>query len=87
MTLRRRSGSRGKGEAATSGLMGLSAGEGTWLRSVSIGTSLLQKHMFSEYALLLALVVIILIGTLTTLGNVLNQKLQRIIDQLTQAGG
>lgn len=40
----------------------------------------------AEYALLLALIVIVLVGTLTTLGNVLNQKLQRIIDQLTQAG-
>lgn len=40
----------------------------------------------AEYALLLALIVIVLVGTLTTLGSVLNQKLQRIIDQLTQAG-
>lgn len=40
----------------------------------------------AEYALLLALVVIMLIGTLGTLGQVLNSKLQGIIDQLSQAG-
>lgn len=36
----------------------------------------------AEYALLLALVVITLIGTLTTLGGALNAKLQSIINNL-----
>lgn len=39
----------------------------------------------AEYALVLALVVVILISTLTALGNSLNQKLKGIIDQITNA--
>ncbi len=39
----------------------------------------------AEYALLLALVVIILIGTLAQLGQVLNEKLQGIIANLNDA--
>lgn len=39
----------------------------------------------AEYALLLALVVVILIGTLTQLGQVLNQKLLAIIQNLNSA--
>lgn len=39
----------------------------------------------AEYALLLALVVITLIGTLTTLGSALNAKLQSIINNLNGA--
>lgn len=37
----------------------------------------------AEYALILALVVIILIGTLNNLGSALNDKLRDIIDQIT----
>ncbi len=40
----------------------------------------------AEYALLLALVVIILIGTLTTLGGELNLRLNEIIHDLQNAG-
>lgn len=39
----------------------------------------------AEYSLLLALVVVILIGTLTQLGQALNNKLQAIIDQIRSA--
>lgn len=39
----------------------------------------------TEYALLLALVVVVLIGTLTSLGAALNDKLRDIIDQITNA--
>lgn len=39
----------------------------------------------AEYALLLALVVIILIGALSQLGQALNTKLANIIDSLNQA--
>ncbi|MEW6523097.1 MAG: Flp family type IVb pilin [Bacillota bacterium] len=41
----------------------------------------------AEYALILALVVVVLITTLNSLGSVLNEKLRLIIDQLTQVGG
>lgn len=37
----------------------------------------------AEYALLLALVVVVLIGSLTSLGATLQDKLQGIIDTLT----
>jgi len=37
----------------------------------------------AEYALLLALVVVVLISSLTTLGATLQDKLQNIIDTLT----
>ncbi|RJQ05875.1 MAG: Flp family type IVb pilin [Bacillota bacterium] len=40
----------------------------------------------AEYALLLALVVIVLISSLTTLGATLEDKLQSIIDTLTGVG-
>ena len=40
----------------------------------------------AEYALLLALVVIILIGTLSTLGGELNTRLNEIITNLQNAG-
>jgi Flp pilus assembly pilin Flp len=40
----------------------------------------------AEYALLLALVVIILIGTLSTLGGELNARLFEIITDLQNAG-
>jgi len=40
----------------------------------------------AEYALLLALVVIILISTLSQLGAELNAKLLEIIEQLREAG-
>ena len=40
----------------------------------------------AEYALLLALVVIILIGTLSTLGGELNARLFEIIADLQNAG-
>jgi pilus assembly protein Flp/PilA len=40
----------------------------------------------AEYALLLALVVIILIGTLSTLGGELNLRLNEIITNLQNAG-
>ncbi len=40
----------------------------------------------AEYALLLALVVIILIGTLSTLGGELNTRLNEIISNLQNAG-
>lgn len=40
----------------------------------------------AEYALILALVVIVLISTLTQLGNVLKAKLMEIINQLSSAG-
>lgn len=39
----------------------------------------------AEYALILTLVVVILIGTLTTLGAVLNDKLQDIIQSIQGA--
>ena len=39
----------------------------------------------TEYALLLALVVVVLIGTLTSLGAALNEKLKDIIDQVSGA--
>ncbi|MCL4426522.1 MAG: Flp family type IVb pilin [Firmicutes bacterium] len=39
----------------------------------------------AEYALVLALVVVILISSLTALGNALNQKIKMIIDQITNA--
>ncbi len=39
----------------------------------------------TEYALVLALVVIVLIGTLQSLGTVLTAKLQAITDSLSQA--
>ena len=39
----------------------------------------------AEYALILALVVVILIGTLNSLGSVLDDKLRLIIAQLTGA--
>jgi len=37
----------------------------------------------TEYALVLALVVVALIGTLSALGATLNEKLQMIIDQIS----
>lgn len=40
----------------------------------------------TEYALLLALVVVTLIGTLSALGTVLNDKLGAIIQELGRAG-
>lgn len=40
----------------------------------------------AEYALLLALVVIVLIGTLTGLGDVLNNKINSIISEIGDAG-
>ncbi|MBX5476268.1 MAG: Flp family type IVb pilin [Clostridia bacterium] len=40
----------------------------------------------SEYSLVLALVVIVLIGALSTLGGALNSRLLDIVDQLNQAG-
>ncbi len=40
----------------------------------------------TEYALLLALVVIILIGSLTALGEALRDKLQEIIDKIKASG-
>lgn len=40
----------------------------------------------AEYALLLALVVIVLISSLTSLGATLQDKLQSIIDTLTGVG-
>ncbi len=40
----------------------------------------------AEYALVLTLVVIILISTLSALGNALNSKLRSIIDQINAAG-
>lgn len=40
----------------------------------------------AEYALLLALVVVVLISSLTTLGATLKDKLQGIIDTLTGVG-
>jgi len=40
----------------------------------------------AEYALLLALVVVVLISSLTTLGATLQDKLQGIIDTLTGVG-
>lgn len=40
----------------------------------------------TEYALLLALVVIILIGSLTALGETLRDKLQEIIDKIKASG-
>ncbi len=41
----------------------------------------------TEYALLLALVVVVLISSLSSLGAALRSKLQDIITQLTTAGG
>lgn len=41
----------------------------------------------TEYALVLALVVVILIGTLNELGTTLKMKLQEIIYSLDSAGG
>ena len=40
----------------------------------------------AEYALLLALVVVVLISSLTTLGATLQDKIQDIIDTLTRVG-
>ena len=40
----------------------------------------------AEYALLLALVVVVLISSLTTLGATLQDKIQDIIDSLTGVG-
>ncbi len=40
----------------------------------------------AEYALLLALVVVVLISSLTALGSTLQEKLQGIIDTLTGVG-
>ena len=40
----------------------------------------------TEYALLLALVIIILIGTLTALGDALREKLQMIIEKIRASG-
>jgi len=39
----------------------------------------------AEYALILALVVVMLISTLTALGQTLNHKLQEIINQISNA--
>lgn len=41
---------------------------------------------FPEYALVLALVVVVLIGTLSTLGTTLQGKLSEIIQQVAEAG-
>lgn len=41
----------------------------------------------TEYALLLALVVVVLISSLSSLGAALRARLQDIIAQLTTAGG
>lgn len=51
----------------------------TWARSQGGATT-------AEYALVLALVVIVLIGALSTLGGALNSRLLDIVDQLNQAG-
>jgi len=40
----------------------------------------------TEYALLLALIVVTLIGTLSALGGALDAKLRDIIEQITNAG-
>lgn len=40
----------------------------------------------AEYALVLALVVVVLIGALSTLGGALQNRLLDIVDQLNQAG-
>ncbi len=54
-----------------------------WLRACRAGWLTGQRGATTaEYALLLALVVITLIGTLTTLGGALNAKLQTIINNL-----
>ncbi len=50
-----------------------------WLRRPSGATT-------TEYALVLALVVVILIGTLTALGDALREKLQTIIEKIRASG-
>lgn len=52
------------------------------LRKIAIFTGDQRGATTAEYALLLALVVVILIGTLSQLGQALNGKLQDIINSL-----
>ncbi|MCL6581852.1 MAG: Flp family type IVb pilin [Firmicutes bacterium] len=65
----------------------------SWLRRVLVtalrplvGPRGVRGVTTAEYALLLALVVIVLISSLTSLGATLQDKLQSIIDTLTGVG-
>lgn len=53
-----------------------------WIKSREEGE---RGAATTEYALILALVVVILIGTLQQLGGALNNRLTAIINQITQA--
>ncbi|MCL6449674.1 MAG: Flp family type IVb pilin [Acetobacteraceae bacterium] len=56
------------------------------LRQIAAWAASPEGATTTEYALLLALVVVVLIGTLSALGSVLNEKLQEIIDEISHAG-
>lgn len=61
-----------------------------WVLSRRIGSMTEAKQRgasTTEYALLLALVVVVLISSLSSLGAALRARLQDIIAQLTTAGG
>ncbi|GEM_PF-2388795 len=61
------------------GIVGL----GTWWNRTVSGES---GATTTEYALILALVVVVLIGSLSSLGAVLQERLQEIIAQIQGAG-
>lgn len=67
--------------------MGVGTRLARWAAGMLRGPEGRRGASTAEYALLLALVVIVLISALSTLGGVLNEKLQAIIEQLNQAGG
>jgi Flp pilus assembly pilin Flp len=60
---------------------------GRFVRAAAGGGRLDERGVTTaEYALLLALVVVVLISSLTTLGATLQDKIQGIIDTLTGVG-